>query len=508
MSELTTPTSANGEPVPAHASPQHDKPSLPMMELHEDYVRPEDRETTETPTATAAATSPNGKAGLASTPHSPTQASLYEQLQNAQSTDGTAAAAAILLARSQELFGLGKDPNALLSEETKSRLLLEGGELKGFADMLMGAPEGEIVTSVWSTLAEKYNNEGSGLTNEAFNLWTSMSSSVEAKELTDASWDVIRRWQEYAATTSGHKLLADGGQIIKNQSGALSSLLSNLAVSLAGTAASAAFRSGMTNESTETGASASTSTSQPIPTIQKETLMKTTRKINQALADDEDVKELLARSSNLLQSYSASPESVAGTPSNEAPKDGSPVSASASATSGDGTLVAGDAAGAALKAGGSYLKSLRESETGSKMLAKATVLLQQNKDLLMPENLTSISTTLVNDVDARQQFITRIKDVALDFLLSYLPTVVVPPIGGVKENVAYEISNIDLGGFKVDSNNVTVTIEDNSAISIHATKIACEMKVRHEGRQREIINHYHSHISTCCDSSQLSLLFI
>ena len=107
----------------------------------------------------------------------------------------------------------------------------------------------------------------------------------------------------------------------------------------------------------------------------------------------------------------------------------------------------------------------------------------------MPENLTSISTTLVNDVDARQQFITRIKDVALDFLLSYLPTVVVPPIAGVKENVGYEISNIDLGGFKVDSNNVTVTIEDNSAIAIHATKIACEMKVGHEEGDARIVNH-------------------
>jgi hypothetical protein len=217
--------------------------------------------------------------------------------------------------------------------------------------------------------------------------------------------------------------------------------------------------------------------------LQRDALMKTTTKVTRALADDDDVKELLSKSSALLQSFSGEKgkSGAAAAAPNASPAASSPASATsttstASSSSSSGGGAGGDDVGnAALKGAQSYIKGLRESDAGNKLLAKATVLLQSNRDLLRPETLTGLSSTLVNDVDARAQLVTRIKDVALDFLLSYLPTVVVPPIAGEKDRVAYEISNIDLGGFKVDSDKVVVTIE-NGAIAVRATGITCAMK--------------------------------
>lgn len=488
-----------------------------------------------TPHADAAATAAAGAAASASEPaasapvacRSPGDVSLFEQLQAAQaSSGGTAAAAAILVAKSKELLGLSESPDppaagaagappslmdqasALvpLDADSRARLAREGEELRGFSEMLLAGDGGSDGTSdgvagVWSTLASKYSASGTGLQNEALNLWTQLQGSSEASELGAASMDVLEQWKKYAATADGQKLLEQSGEMLKSQSSALAQLLANFSISsitgVAGATADAAAPSvSPTNADTSPSLAGSlgpsvSGSSEPArrntpspssqqsassgtePLLQREALMKTTTKVTRALADDDDVKELLSKSSALIQSFGAEEGKAAASAS--ASPAASPASA-ASASSTSSAAGAGDDVGnAALKGAESYIRGLRESDAGNKLLAKATVLLQSNRDFLRPEALTGLSSSLVNDLDARAQFITRVKDVALDFLLSYLPTVVVPPIAGEKDRVAYEISNIDLGGFKVDSDKVVVTIE-NGAIAVRATGIHCAMR--------------------------------
>jgi hypothetical protein len=467
----------------------------------------------------------------------PVASSLFAQLQAAQSSSGgTQAAAALLLAKSKELLGLSEgDAGAAgaaasaaasdsasaaslvdaasalvpLDQATKDRLWKEGEELRGFSEMLLASEGGQAVADVWQSLAERYNAEGSGLQNEAVNLWTSLYHSQEAQELTDTSADLFAQWRAYANTTDGLKLLEQSGEALKAQSGVLGQLLANLTMSAVGTASgsdsalsptnadsSPSARSsgapGSISSAASTGAGATPSPSPSVASdttlVHKDALMKTTTKVTAALADDEDVKQLLGRASGLLQSFSGQDDpsvSKSGGSRSKSPSRSKSASSKAGAGVPDPTSpfrsseadVAGDMTSTALKTGETYLKSLRESETGHVLLAKATVLLQQNKDLLRPEALTSFSGSLASDADARQSFVTRVKDVALDFLLSYLPTVVVPPIAGQTESgdISYEISNIDLGGFQVDSNHVQVEIT-GERIEVIARRIRCTMK--------------------------------
>ena len=83
--------------------------------------------------------------------------------------------------------------------------------------------------------------------------------------------------------------------------------------------------------------------------------------------------------------------------------------------------------------------------------------------------------TLMSDDKSRQQFINKVKDSALDFLMAYLPTAKVPPIEGEKEGVEYKLQNIDLSGFKVQSKDVEVAINEEDGLSIWAINISCAM---------------------------------
>lgn len=64
----------------------------------------------------------------------------------------------------------------------------------------------------------------------------------------------------------------------------------------------------------------------------------------------------------------------------------------------------------------------------------------------------------LSDEDARDRLVNRIKDSALDFFLEVLPDLPVPPIEGVKDGVAYNISDLDLSGVKLKKEDVTVSI--------------------------------------------------
>ena len=81
----------------------------------------------------------------------------------------------------------------------------------------------------------------------------------------------------------------------------------------------------------------------------------------------------------------------------------------------------------------------------------------------------------MSDERSRQILINKIKDQALDFLMAYLPTAKVPPIEGEKDGVEYKLQNIDLSGFKVQSKDVEVAINEEDGLSIWAINISCAM---------------------------------
>ena len=403
-------------------------------------------------------------------PVSPMPISLFTQLRTAQNSEGgTAAAAAILLAKANELMELAgpeeteaeeeerirreeealdsaaakrsqqagasaaRAPASLSAEaakavpldaDTRSRLSCQAEELRGYSELLLASEGGAGAAAVWSVLEDKYNQSGSGLRNEALNLWTQLHASVEAKEITVEAGDLLQQWQAYAATPEGQALLLESGSKLRQQSAILGALL----------------------------------TADGTGIIKKELLMAKTSKVGAALKDDADVLTLLNQGSALLSSWSQ--DELHGKPQAGDDKHDSPSVSSSSSTSRSGAGaggdalgpemgLAGDASGAAMKVGEKYLRDLRTTDRGHKLLAKASVLLQTNRELLRPENFVANSAHLAEDLDAREAFITSVKNIALEFLMSYLPTVVVPPINDTRDGVWYEITNIDLGGFQV-----------------------------------------------------------
>jgi len=80
-------------------------------------------------------------------------------------------------------------------------------------------------------------------------------------------------------------------------------------------------------------------------------------------------------------------------------------------------------------------------------------------------DLMRVGEAALTDASAREQLIHRVTDAALEFLLSVLPNLPVPPIEGVREGVAYNISELDLTGVKLQKQDVQVVVGDHSAIA-------------------------------------------
>ena len=110
---------------------------------------------------------------------------------------------------------------------------------------------------------------------------------------------------------------------------------------------------------------------------------------------------------------------------------------------------------------------------GQKLLQQGTQYLASGS--LSPSAIMGQGASIMSDDKARQQFINSVKDKALEFLMAYLPTAKVPPIEGEKDGVEYTLSNIDLSGFKVQSKDVEVAINEQDGLSIWAINISCVM---------------------------------
>jgi len=78
---------------------------------------------------------------------------------------------------------------------------------------------------------------------------------------------------------------------------------------------------------------------------------------------------------------------------------------------------------------------------------------------------------------ARNKFLREIKDASVEFLLSYLPTMEIKPIKGEKDGVEYKLWDIDLSGFKIVSDHVSVDFdEQNMELLVTARKLSCQMR--------------------------------
>ena len=94
-------------------------------------------------------------------------------------------------------------------------------------------------------------------------------------------------------------------------------------------------------------------------------------------------------------------------------------------------------------------------------LARESGIASQDEDL----DLMSVAGTILNDADARNRVIERLKDRVLDFLLGYIPTININSLDGVYENISYHISSLDLSGFKFVKDMVSLEINQDRLTS-------------------------------------------
>jgi len=465
-------------------------------------------------------TAEESKAELVSTPSA--LAIADHAAPPAPNDEGNAAIAALLWEKSRELLALasgdGKSGSGeveldqVLDPATRAQLERDGAQLAKFAQLVQdqlaststAASMSSAWSDMWSVLQCKYNSSGSGVQNEALNLWTQLYSSAEAQQLSETSRDLLQQWADYARSEKGLAVIKQSAEALKEQSGAISEMLHSLTVAagslLDQTAAASAGQNGSSGVASAAGDGGGSSISSLLavalsqPDAHASSLAKTTKKVTDALADDEDVKTLLSKITGSGSGSGSAQEEKHGRETSRSSRSGSSYQRSASPFSrsdnessgsgGDGTqpqpdatAFVSDASDAALKATEEYLRSWRESEIGTKLLSKASDIIKTNQAMLRPDELTNFSATLISDAQARQQFLNKTKDIALEFLLSYLPTVEVPPISGESNNIAYSIENIDLGNFKVESQNVFVTLSEvDRSLSIRAEQISCLMK--------------------------------
>ena len=79
-------------------------------------------------------------------------------------------------------------------------------------------------------------------------------------------------------------------------------------------------------------------------------------------------------------------------------------------------------------------------------LGSLALIMKWRCGLRRQADLMRVGEAALTDTSAREQLVHRVTDAALEFLLSVLPNLPVPPIEGVRDGVAYNISELDLTG--------------------------------------------------------------
>ena len=93
------------------------------------------------------------------------------------------------------------------------------------------------------------------------------------------------------------------------------------------------------------------------------------------------------------------------------------------------------------------------------------------------DDILQESLMLLTDEEKRDQFIKKVQDISLNFLLKYIPTIKLDPITIEDNGAVLVLKNIDMAGFEAAYENVTVSYQNISIDGLHvrATDIKCKM---------------------------------
>ena len=75
----------------------------------------------------------------------------------------------------------------------------------------------------------------------------------------------------------------------------------------------------------------------------------------------------------------------------------------------------------------------------------------------------ALATDAITDINARTRLIETFQSKVIDFLSMYIPTLSISAIGGVRDEVEYYISGLNMSGFKLNKDGISVRMTDDIA---------------------------------------------
>jgi hypothetical protein len=353
------------------------------------------------------------------------------------------------------LLGLSENNNLIncLSAEEISTIRSDATQLLSSANQLKeglinsNQPLYHNLVNQCQGLLDKVNNDYSSKFSSEFHseskeLWQELSNSQQANQFSAQSKQLLGEYISYIHSNEGKDLLSNSLSNVESSASFLPII--NMIKSQHGSV-----------EQLTAVVSSEDSVAQVNLTVQAAT---------KVLSEDEDIQLLISKGKEFVSSRKSS-ESLESSAAGAAAL---PVADSLDKSVQTHLRKVSDPA--------AIVREVREKGLAQQLLAKGTNLLQSNSSALTPQQLLAKSKHLYTDDEARQQFLTQCKDEALNFLLSYLPNLKVAAIVGEKNKIEYKIDNIDLSGFQVHSNDVTVTIDNSKSLKITATNMQCDMK--------------------------------
>ncbi len=327
-----------------------------------------------------------------------------------------------------------------------------------FAGEIRESEEGSDVVQRAQDFADlvmdKYESHGKGLFLESQRVWDDLMKSTEAEEFLHSGENILQGWLQYGESEEGRKLVETLQNTIFSSVSENGDGLLALAESYSNDAD--AWLGAMNKN--------------------KATVQRGIDEIRKTVEDDEEIaewieqgKKIISEKTKIKKKGNTEVSDDSQSPSSPGSPDGLPTPVA----SGDDTDTVGEITTAAHE----KLQEFQQSDVGKKALKKGAEVLKtlQEEGDLNPDTVIKNLKNLQDDPKARQDLVTKVKDAALEFLLSYLPEVKVPPLKEDTVKASYSLANIDLSGFKLKSQDVDVILTDSGVI-ITAKNISCTMR--------------------------------
>jgi len=138
------------------------------------------------------------------------------------------------------------------------------------------------------------------------------------------------------------------------------------------------------------------------------------------------------------------------------------------------------------------------------------------------QDLIQTTENAWSDINVRRKLINEICDAALDFLLTFLPEMPVPPLEGVRDGLIYELRNLSLKGLKMKKEHIQVSIagiratnaslnEDNEVNVSNAERLlvveVTDMRAQLEGVEWSLEQTYYPNITASGTGKRVCLSF-